>query len=540
MLSLRRIAFVLFASGLVLPCFAEKPGTVPVSSSSKELRRAAHRLRIPVEQMKRARRVLQDATDLVRSTEPHPYEQVPALVQMWNQINHPKAQEVVESFIQDLRIEVADCPDFSCYQRMTSNAMTLMQLDFDYEKATEQLRSWPEPKPEFGDAARLFRNNLENQIRNQAISRLAYSEPEKALKLMSEAGSGNVYNYTASAQIAQGLMNAGKKQEALRLIDRGMSKFDPSTSDSRAVQEFENFVRMTASTADSARVSNAVGQLITAFKNQGSSMQCSGTLRAGDISVDLTCTESRMLSLLRGMPMRPTFVMKALDTVPELRSKVDSIGGIDAFYGGGMNGNPPVSVVYNPSGIQRRAGPENAGGAVQGPAVNIPALIQGLKGKAESDPALVRGKLKDLDADALANFAMTASYQDPDLADLAVEMAWPMLASIEPLARRASSLQNLVRASRQVDGEVDRELLRSGFILADQIREEAAQKAADNGMNMSPYMTTSADQLEIFLVAELSRDDFDSALSYVQGIENSAFKLNCLMQIAQAQAQSNF
>jgi hypothetical protein len=540
MISPRKVSLVLFASFFLSPCFAEKPGLAVATSSSKELKRAAHRLRIPVEQMKRAREVLQEATDLVKNTEPHPYEQALAIIQMWNQINRPKAKEVTESFVDDLRGEAAECPDFSCYQRMTSIAMTLMQSDLDYETATRQVRDWPDPKPAFGDAAQSFRDNLETQIRNQAISRLAYSEPEKALKLMSEEGPTDHYNYTTSAQIAQGLMNAGKKQEANRLIDQGMTKFDPNTSDPRTVQEFENFIRMTASTADAARISNAVGQLFTALKNQGSTMQCSGTLRAGDLSVDLTCSETRMLSILRSMPMRPTFALKTFDSFPELKSKLDSIGGIDAFYGSGMNGNPPVSIFYGHPEVQPNAGPVISGGVSRGTAVNFPTLIQGLKGKAESDPALVRGKLKDLDVDALANLAMTASFQDPDLADLAIEMAQPMLSSVEPLSRRASSLQSLIRAKRQADGEVDRELLRSGFILADQIREEVSQKTPDNAASINQYRFAAADQLEMFLVTELSRDDFDSAISYVRGMENNALKLNCLIQMVQAQAQPNF
>jgi hypothetical protein len=179
-------------------------------------------------------------------------------------------------------------------------------------------------------------------------------------------------------------------------------------------------------------------------------------------------------------------------------------------------------------------------GTSQGPAANIPNLVQELKGKAEMDPAVARGKLKDLDVDALVNLAMNASYQDPDLAGLAIEMAQPMLSAVEPLQKQASTLQNLIRASRQVDGDVDRELLRSGFILADQIRQELSEKTSAKVVPTNSYMAAGADQLEVFLVSELSRDSFDSAISYVRSLENNAFKLMCLIQIVQSQAQSNF
>jgi tetratricopeptide (TPR) repeat protein len=537
MLFLRRFALILFVSYFVFPCFAEKPGLVVVSSQSKELKRAAHRLRIPAEQMKHAREALQEATDLAKQIKPCPFDQIPNLVQMWDQVNRPKAKRVVESFISDLRSETAECPDFPCYQRATSVAMSLMQSNFDYEKTIQQLRSWPDPKPALGDAAVAFRNTLETQVKNQAISRLAYSEPEKALKLLSETGNTDAYNYTASGQIAQAFMNAGKKEDALRLIDQGISKFNQNTADPRMLQEFENFVRMTASTTDSTRTTAAIGQLITALTNQSASVQCNATLRAGDISLALTCAESRILNLIRNLPMRPAFMMKTLDSVPGLKSKLDGVGGIDGLYGGGMGGSTPVTISAGPPAGQRA--PISVG-VTTGPTANLPALIQELKGKAESDPAVARGKLKDLDVDALLNLAMNASYQDPDLAGLAIEMAQPMLSAVEPLQKRASTLQNLIRASRQVDGEVDQELLRSGFILADQIRQELSEKTPTKVVPINSYMTAGADQLEVFLVSELSRDSFDSAISYARSLENNTFKLTCLIQIVQSQAQSNF
>jgi hypothetical protein len=536
---LRRLALILFAASFVFPCFAEKPGLVVAHSQSKEQKRAAHRLRIPVEQLKHAREVLQEATDLVKRIEPYPFEQVPGIVQMWDQVNRAKTKGIVESFISDLRSEAAECSDFQCYQRATSFAMNLMQSNFDYEKTIQQLRSWPNPKPVFGEAAGAFRNGLEIQAKNQAISRLAYSEPEKALRLLSDSGSTDAYNFSASGQIAQALMNAGKKDEALKLIDQGISKFDQNASDPRTLQEFENFVRMTASTADSARSTSAMDRLITALKSQSPSMQCNATLRAGDISMDLTCAESKILNILRSMPMRPAFALKTLDSIPGLRSKLDSVGGIDSFYGGGMSGGSQLVVSYGPAAGQRPAITGVSTPVSRGAGANIPALIQGLKGKAESDPSAARGKLKDLDIDGLINVAMNASYQDPDLAAIAIEMAQPLLSSMEPLAKRASVLQSLIRTSRQVDGEVDRELLRSGFILADQIRQEQSEKNPAKAALTNQFMMTGADQLEVFLVSELSRDSFDSAIDYVRSLENNAFKLTCLIQIVQAQAQSN-
>jgi len=51
---------------------------------------------------------------------------------------------------------------------------------------------------------------------------------------------------------------------------------------------------------------------------------------------------------------------------------------------------------------------------------------------------------------------------------------------------------------------------------------------------------TPASQLEAFLVAELSRDSYESAMRYVRSMENDTLKLQCLLQIAQALSNSNY
>jgi hypothetical protein len=51
---------------------------------------------------------------------------------------------------------------------------------------------------------------------------------------------------------------------------------------------------------------------------------------------------------------------------------------------------------------------------------------------------------------------------------------------------------------------------------------------------------TQASQLEAFLVAELSRTSYESAIRYVRSMENNAVKVACLLQIVQALSQPNY
>lgn len=543
---LLRLSLALFAFCFSFPLVAQESRLANADTTTKELKRTAHRLRIPVEQLKNARQTLQEATDLAKRLEPYPVEQFFNLAQSWLNLNRPKAKEAINSFIQDLRSEAANSSDLQSYQRTTSMAMQLMQStsDSDYEKTQQLIRDWPDPPASLGDAAIGFRNNMEAQAKTQALWRLANSDPDKALALLSQPKNPGEYNYGISAQVAQQLMNMGKKDEALSLIDQMISDFNQHANDPRALQEYESLAR-TAINLNSDRALTALNQLIAPLMNQTQPNACNGKLRAGDASVDLTCAESKVLSLLRSSAMRPGFALKAIDSVPGLKSKLDGIGGIDSFFGAGMYGAASVSLTFdNPAG-------KMAGSYQYGNTMTMidkqTNLLEELKGKAESNPALVKAKLRKAakgpeDINTLINLAMRAAYQDPELGSLALEIARQLLPQVEPLQKRSEALQNLIRAYRQVDGEVDQGLLQDGFILADQIRQELIQKN-EKLPNANPKRwpgITPADSLEVLLVSELSRDSFEKAIRYVRSMDDSSLKLTSLVQIVQALSQSAY
>ena len=104
----------------------------------------------------------------------------------------------------------------------------------------------------------------------------------------------------------------------------------------------------------------------------------------------------------------------------------------------------------------------------------------------------------------------------------------------------------LVRAYRMVDGEVDPGLLKEGFILASDLREEQQGQAAGFGIGVSggpfpqggmlPYGISAgpADHLEAMLVAEYARDNFAGALTYVRSLQDAKLKLLALSQMIQS------
>lgn len=224
MFSLR--SFFLFICVSLVPVYAQEGKLVIVDTTSKELKRAAHRLRIPPEQLRNARQVLQEATDLARKMDPLPYDKYSMLADMWNQMNRPKAKSVLESFLEDLRSAAQEAPDLQSYQRPTMTAVSLLNQIYpqNYDKVLEAIQRWPSPPSSVGNSAQDYRTNLERQIQLQNISSMAANDPEKAMALLSHQGEEGA-PYSMRSQIAQALMNLGKTDQALKVIDQTMSYY---------------------------------------------------------------------------------------------------------------------------------------------------------------------------------------------------------------------------------------------------------------------------------------------------------------------------
>jgi len=545
MMRLRGFTLAVIAFSAALQASSQEGRFVVVNKSSKELRRTAHRLRLPVEQLKNARQALHEATDLAKTMDPCPVSQIYTLGQSWKRLDPSRASSVIESFIRELRSEAADAPNFQYYQQVTSSARMLMEqlAGEDYESVLHGIQSWPYPPASFGDTAENFRNSLETEIKRGVLSRLARSDPETALELLSQLEDSDTNNYGTTMMVVNGLMNAGKKEEALGLLDRAMDNFARQPSSQSAFRSYEGLLMMAAMYMDSDRVSAAFDELLKLSAKQGTSGVCGGTLETDDWSVDLTCAESTTLRLLPSLGMRPGLITNILDSNPDLKSKVEAAGGIDSLLSHGRYGSSQVKLVFDSN--RGRGNSFSVPG--RAPSADPAGLLRELQGKAESNPGYVRTKLREAaknaeDADMLIGLASAAAYQDPDLGALALEIARDLLPRIESLQRRSGTLQNLARTYRQIEGETDTDLLRDGYVLADQMRQEESQKdaaiSATNPANSSRI--TPADQLEIFLISELSRDSYEDAVRYVRSMQEDTVKLASFIRIVQALSQPNY
>jgi hypothetical protein len=417
-----------------------------VNAGAKELKRTAHKMRIPVEQLKNARIALQEALDLVKKMDPYPIDQLMNLSQNLAQLNRPKAKSVIQGFVQNLRLKAEAASDAQTYQTATSSAMMIMQASsiFEQGELLEIIQTWPEPKESFGTMAKSLIKSAQSNAIRQEMQNLASTDPEKALELLPQSTALGVSDGFQISQIARGLMNAGKKDQAMKLIDQTMSSFDPNSTDMNSFYGYQNFIQNMSSNLDSTRASTAMNQLIQAITKQPAQQSCSTmTLAYEDASVDLNCSESRILSLLRGMQGRPGVVAKAMDSAPELKSKLESIGGFDNVslakqtYANQPN-NSGGTFITNVNGQIN-----NLGNSVYSAISyeDISSLVNRLKGKAETNRGFVRTEIskaiKGQDPISfLAAFAGRAANDDSELASVALELAQQQLNQVEPLQKK--------------------------------------------------------------------------------------------------------
>ena len=99
-----------------------------------------------------------------------------------------------------------------------------------------------------------------------------------------------------------------------------------------------------------------------------------------------------------------------------------------------------------------------------------------------------------------------------------------------------------------LEGEVDPGLLKEGFVLASELREEQPgsgcgfwfRRFRGLGASLPPRRYGSlaiprgADQLEAMLVSEYARDNFAGALTYVRSMQDAKLKLMALNQMIQS------
>jgi len=352
---MKRLSKLFLITGvLCFTCFAFPQEIKLVDSGSddlKDIETAAQVMFVPVEKLKKARQILQEAIDQARRVKPLPVSQMFFLVEISQQLNPSKSKETIDFFIQDLRSQAANAKDLKTYQKTTSTAMLIVQFNgvaSGSEKQLQFIKSWPEASAAVGEAGMKYRRSLENSIRQSMLHSIAHSDPLKAKNLLAEVDGSPSFKYSIAAQIVQGLIGKAKKDEALALVNQTINDFSRNPSDPQSFQAYQSFARLTIRTLGSENANAVLAPLITQLMNQAPSDKCiSGTMKAGDKSIDLTCSEYGAYNLIQGILQMPDLAATTLSSFPSLKSKLDQAGGVvKVFSRAGVTVAPKVPENY--------------------------------------------------------------------------------------------------------------------------------------------------------------------------------------------------
>lgn len=223
--------------------------------------------------------------------------------------------------------------------------------------------------------------------------------------------------------------------------------------------------------------------------------------------------------------------MSTLEALPDLKAKIESIGGLDNFLNPTVTADPTSDAYGTSEGSGEADTPRQPARRKD----TADSLYTELRGRLRKNPGKVRTRLSEVASDPtrlelLIGLAQRAVTQDPDLSSLALKEAAAHLQKVEPVQRRVSVLEMLVSAYRQCLGEVDPELIRSGFVVSDKLRQEEVQESSGAGTTGA----TPADQLEATLVSEYARDDFDTAMRFLKSKPDDSVKIMSLMRVVDA------
>jgi hypothetical protein len=268
--------------------------------------------------------------------------------------------------------------------------------------------TWPDPPPDLGEAAYKVRDQMVNQVKRTALMRMANDDPEAAADRLSLLEDSDMNGTGESTMLINSLMNAGKKEEARKIINQTMQKFDPNPANYNDFRNYQNYLQNVIRYMDDTDARDAVNQLVrtirqappapAGYTGADYTLDPAYILEKGEKTVEVTGAEYAYINMLRNLQSQPQLLMELLNAYTELKSKLDQFGGIDNYMSYGMNAADRVRT--KPVQNQKSPGINDEFQVVFSSDNGMSSqniqdkLYRELRKKAASDPASVKAKLR--------------------------------------------------------------------------------------------------------------------------------------------------
>lgn len=489
-----------------------------------DLQRTAHRLRISVERLRQARQALEAATELSDELEVEHLGAAGPIPGLWVRLRRQEAPDRLEAIIALRSRQVSELQQSEHYRAVTQWVLQVASelAPLHPPRALQAVQSWPAPPLRLGEKASQLFEELQTGLESEEFRYDFSIDPAGAVRSLMGPSSGWSRFYSRLNY----LRNSDDREEANRLIDGMLSEIAAQPLGSRSYRQYASLIQQTSSLQHD-RTSQLQEALISAVQ-QGSQNGAEGqtfVFEAEGQKVELKQEEFQFLQTLKQLHQQPETMLMMVDSWPSLREKLDQLGGLDRA----MQARP--TKYFRSGNAQAQPYPGRNFSEAQ-------KLIAELKFEAFARPWKVHQRLDQMAKmderffDQLVQICYLSAAESPELAQMALEHAQPLVEQGEDPRSDLMRLRQFADCYANLEGALSPKLLRQGFSLIERIKTAQQEGSLENQQPMNGRHF-SVENVEFFLVGHLARVNFAEALAEARSREDPAERLQLLLAIVQ-------
>ncbi len=511
--AVRWIALV-SATVITLASATAQPRKVEVVGlDGRDLERSAHHLGTTVEQVRQTRELLEKATDLALQSDLNSsWPSLTPLAWLWRRAHPRKAVATTDKLLDHLKSTARKTSDPEAYRWCGAEAHALIQAMYESPTRLEEfLEDWPR-RSDFGEEVDDGLSALSEQLRNERVLLTADQDPAAAAELLRSDGDSSGFVY---ADVARSLERRGQSDAARRLVLERLAWLQNAPDSPENTQQLFELLHSLAIGPSDLLISALEVFNSREWTLPGAYAAVNLVLENNRGSVQLDPRETALYVLLRSLSESPEAALRALETQPGLKAKLQKLGGLDQAMRADI-------ITPDETGQPRHIS--------QDPRQYRQFRYQW--GEADTHPSEVRRRLAAILPSGLdwTLFSPVQSHcvSDPAFSRIGLDLLTERFRQSQDLAFRLKWLPPLLQAHYQCEGKVDRPLIEEGFRLLDEPGDSAKGDAAPQ------WPGDQRSELERRLLIEWSRLDFDAASEYVRQIEDASEKFKVYVAMAES------
>ncbi len=503
-------------SALFTGVVAAQARTVEVGADDGfERNHIAHQLGVPLSAIGNLRNLLEEATELTLESQLDPgWSSIGNLAPLWRRVHPRQAMPALDKLIDKLKTTARETPDAATYHWCASTARSLVQsLDPEDPPMEAYLEDWPERPDLLGPAN--GPSWINRELHQRKIRRASIENPSRTLEIVRNAS----LQVPASLllDLAGRLLMEGRGKEAAQLVQERIDDLLGAPLTQNASLEFTSMLETLAEAYPDLLL-----PALRTFVSRGGELASPGSvglwMETSLGSAQLDPSETRIYWLLRNNLRRPETLLRILDAFPELKKKVDRLGGFDQS----------LEAHFSKSAGRPAPGVEPSEPVVPGFSYRW--------GEAADQPSDVRRQLEAAFPGGLnwnlVYLVRSHCVDDPAFSRITLELMAHRTSQIPELGTRQNWLAELVAAYRFCEGGAPDSLIEEGFQLLEEVRRDPPMIA--ESVTCKPWENPV---LETELIKELSRRDVETASKFVKGITEPNRRLDGYIALIEGRFQ---